>query len=151
MSKAPRFKFRLLVGQHNAKDFTATPTMVVNKDTGKEEPAYPTRVYDAKDPNNNVVETDIDLVARFGSEKFRLVAETPAATRDEILARKAELDRQLQELEAKEASSVTTPSAKPSFDSMTRAQLESYAHENEIDISQARTKDEILAILKSVD
>lgn len=53
-----RYKFKILIGMH----FSA----------GKR--------YDARDPKANIIDTDIDLIAKFGESKFELLVDSESGT-----------------------------------------------------------------------
>lgn len=84
----------------------------------------------------DVIETDRDLVALFGADKFDLVSGKPKTEN---------VSRQVQTPTVRDTPPTTTL---PDFDTMTVAQLEAFAEENEIDLTGAKTKAEKVAILK---
>lgn len=75
-------KFKLLAGKHIARDYNAEPVPIldaggkqaVDTRTGKPLVKYPSKTYNVGD---TVEEPDIDLVERFGHEKFAYVGDRP--------------------------------------------------------------------------
>ena len=94
-------KFRLLVGGH---------------EQGK---GIDFRRYHAKDPKNNIIETDIDLAAKFGFEKFQKLEESQA------------------------------PAAIRTLESMKLQELIDYAADEEIDLGEAKKKADVLDVIKT--
>lgn len=62
-------QFKLLAGQHLGPDYSQKPVTRKDPVTGEESERYPSKTYNAGD----IVESDTDLVARLGAEKFQLV------------------------------------------------------------------------------
>lgn len=113
-------KFLLLGGQHIESEKDKT-----QKDGFKrsESGTRVQKVYNAdRSGAGNVVESDVDLVARFGEDKFRKLHPGDIVP------------------EARTSG--------PDFDKMTVEQLKQHAEAQEIDLGKAETKAEILAVLK---
>lgn len=68
--KSKLLRFRLKVGKHQ----DGHPSHV-NKETNELEREDTRRFFNANDSDNNIIDTEIDLVKMFGSEKFELIAE----------------------------------------------------------------------------
>lgn len=62
-------KFKLLAGQHVGNDYSAKPKQFSHPETGELIQQWPSKTYHAGD----VVESDVDLVAKHGGEKFQLI------------------------------------------------------------------------------
>lgn len=67
--------YKLLAGKHRDGK-----VRLWDRNSGKESRPDTLHRYDATDPKNNTVESEIDLVERFGREKFELLADEPKAT-----------------------------------------------------------------------
>lgn len=119
----------------------------------------PKHVYRFDEPGNNIVRERRDLVAMFGADKFQRISGDPSvvdpSTADLNLLRaneqlvqenEARMNRIL-ELEA-QLGLQNAPTTEPGLAGMTKAQLVTYAEENEIDLGDARTKDDILAVIQ---
>lgn len=98
-------KFKLLVGWHSGVG-----------------PSGPNHVYKSTEPGNNVVESDIDLVAHCGAEKFaKIDQDYPSETND-------------------------------SLETLTVPELKKFAQNENIDLGNASKKDEIIrAIREALD
>jgi hypothetical protein len=85
--------YRLLAGQHVQADKTQKPVKMKVAGTEDVIERYPTRTYKVGD----VVDSDIDLAARFGADHFAPVGGQQASDARKI----ADLERQVSELRAK--------------------------------------------------
>lgn len=90
-------KFRLLAGMHIQADKTQDPTPVKDPTTGLVTQRYPSKTY----KQGEVVESDVDLVARLGANKFQLVgggkANRKQMSLSELMSERAKLDMQIAE------------------------------------------------------
>lgn len=82
----------------------------------------------------NVVESDTDFVARFGRLKFERLLDDTAPITQQAADQAAE-------------AGFETVNELRDLSKMTVSQLRTYAAENEVDLGDARTKDQILAVL----
>lgn len=77
-------RFKLLAGKHVGPDLKAEPEPVYNNMTGEQRVDVRTKEPEFRQPSKTykagqVVESDDDLVARFGANKFQLLSGTPKA------------------------------------------------------------------------
>lgn len=95
-------RYKLLIGRHVVKGHKA---------------------FVATEPGNNVVESDVDLVKKFGADKFQRLEDVP-----QNLLPNGEND---------------------GLDEMTVAKLRQFASDQQIDLGNATKKDEIISILRA--
>lgn len=69
-TKKARQKFKLVGGPHVGPDYSQEPSVTVDQRTGKETVRYPSKTYHQGD----TVESEIDLVSKFGDNKFTRLA-----------------------------------------------------------------------------
>lgn len=111
--------------------------------------------YKAK--GKNIIESDVDLAAKFGFDKFQRVDAVPTTAENAALLKQLEELRKeneaLKDQQAANAESISEPQETADLDpdnlqSMSRRKLVSLAKELEIDISEASNKDEIVNIIQ---
>lgn len=118
----------------------------------------PKHTYRANEPGNNIVRSEKDLVKIFGPDKFQRISGDPgiedvvSAANDELVRDNQYLKSQnethaarIAELEAL-LGMENRPSTQAGLAGMTKDALVQFCEENEIDIGEARTKAEILAV-----
>lgn len=88
--------------------------------------------YDARDSKRNIVESDHDLVKIFGAEKFRR------------LGKFVEVDPEDESKVINEDIEVND-----SFEDMSIAQLRKFAKDEEIELGEAKSKEEIITVLRN--
>lgn len=140
-------KFRLMNGRHSQVDADGVR-----------------RRYYSRDPERNIVESDQDLEARFGRRKFQRLGQKEESLEDKVIqlekalkkanARIAELENQGDAPGGKAPEDENAPEADlPTGDdtgrlkelhAMTVDSLREYAEAEEIDLGDARLKDEIV-------
>ena len=138
MAKKPDFKlksparFKLLAGIHAGRLPDGTK-----------------HVFKAKEPDNNIITSDTDLEAQFGSDKYqnidRLGGSGPGA--DALKKRIKELEAELALAQGKP--SVVNPMAKEDLEEMTVPELRKFAEDMEIDLGTATRKEEIVNTIKA--
>jgi hypothetical protein len=172
-------QFKLLGGMHIQADKSKPIKDADGKPTGR----YEARVFRV----GQVVESDADLVAKHGPNKFERLGGDAEAAHDQIRKLEAELAQARAQLgtqggtfrvpgdptpENLERSPAVFPGgqvstgfqgsvggqstgglsphadAEPDFDSMKLAELKDYAATNEIDLGDAKHKDDVLAAVK---
>jgi hypothetical protein len=107
--------------------------------------------YDSRDPARSILRSEIDLEARFGSEKFQnLDRLTATADNQALLDKLAALERENQELKTKLEDPVGDRPEEPGFEEMSSKQLREFARKEGIDVTTASSKEEIINILRSV-
>lgn len=65
-----KYKFRLEGGQHVQADKTQKPVVVTSPTTGEKTERFPSRTF----RKGEIVESDTNLAARFGADKFTLLS-----------------------------------------------------------------------------
>lgn len=132
-------KFRLKVGKHGSTLRTplvdAAGKPVVNA-YGKQIVRKKTLIYSASDPVTRYIESDHDLAKRFGADKFERLPDnfnfpTEADVEDV-------------------GEDVVDKDAGDEFSDMTVAELKQYAEEMEVELGDAKTKPQILKVLRSI-
>ena len=89
------YKFKLKIGQHIARDYSQKPRkyftpegkIAIDHMTGEELKRYPSHTYRADEPGNDIVLDTVDLVARFGEEKFSYEGERPPVRQEKAISR----------------------------------------------------------------
>lgn len=114
-------KFRLMASQHVQR-----------------EPDGTRGFYAATPDYQPIIESDIDLVKRFGSKFQRVSEQTPADKPGEP-----------PKANHNQSASDDPPTVNDEFTSMTVAQLHEYAQAHEIDLGTASRKAEILDVLRA--
>jgi hypothetical protein len=154
-------KFHLLVGQFEFQDKTQKPIKVTkDPETGERTERYPVvRVDHTMNNNNCIVESDVELVETFGSEKFRKVGDD-VPTYLEQIEKREERRAQRRGETVKKKTSKDVKSEKnhgegghetlshAELDAMTIGELKSYAGERAIDIGDASKKSDIIHAIR---
>lgn len=100
-----------------------------------------TEVYHAKDPRANVVESDVNLAARW-PEKFDLMSTED----DEGFSADEPVPGPKEDKPKKEQGQETTIT-EDELRGMTKQELQQFADDNEIDMSGAKTKEDMINVL----
>lgn len=163
----PKYTFKLLIGQHVGPDESQETIKTTHPLTGEVTERFPSRTWNAKDLENNVIETHTDLIAKLnGNGKFQLLSGKTGESVAELEAQRREIDNKLNQIRAQVAAPTTAETfgtpvdpmqgkvlGKPSNDAelnhMTTSELKDYAAANEIDITGLHRKDEILEAVKA--
>lgn len=152
--------FKLLAGQHIQADqdykFTEEEVQLA-KETGVKL-KLPAKKYSQGD----VVPSEIDLVERFGADKFSYMGEKSRerSASDEKRSRVKEatpqeddLDTSTHRTDEPPRSTHPVPAAdvkpkEPNLEQMNDKQLNEFAHAHEVDISKAKTRQEKISLIK---
>lgn len=136
-----RLKYRLLAGSH-----------VQNDANGKEDMfrAYPARSREYPRGLQPIIESSVDLCRRFNKPGFpkkfeRVPQSTPTSLPDKLVREEEETEEEFFE----ETVAPSMDQVIASIDNMTVEQLKAFADEEEIDLSTAKTKAEIVKVIKS--
>ena len=118
-------RYRLLVGTHIENN------TVMEKDpsTGFMSPVCRPTVFNAKDPKRRIVESDKDLVAKFGREKFRKLGPVGVVDEDE---------------EVLDEPGTANVRGRDTLESMSKKELREMANAEEIELGTNDSKDEMI-------
>lgn len=133
-------RFRLMRGRHQQADVLLDENgePVLNEDGTVRKVSV---TYDSRDPNRNIVESDIDLEKLFGSEKFQNL-DRISAVNDDLRALKDKLERL--ERENKRLRARQGEERDVDLSKMTIAELRDFAAKHNIELDPGMKKDEII-------
>lgn len=150
-------KFKLLRGIHSQREMVQPTEPCPDCDKGKalsdKKPCtsckatgnrHVDKVYEAKDPKNNIIESKSDLELRFGNEKYQNIdrlldgADDNAALRSQLVALEEENRKLRQEL-----------NIDPDFEKMSAKELREYARKENIEVDDTMKKDELVHAIES--
>lgn len=133
-------RFRLMRGRHQQADVLLDENgePVLNEDGTVRKVSV---TYDSRDPNRNIVESDIDLEKLFGSEKFQNLDRISAGN-DDLRALKDKLERL--ERENKRLRARQGEERDVDLSKMTISELRDFAAKHNIELDPGMKKDEII-------